>query len=256
MEYFWKENKRFVLAVGGGLAFLLLYQSLVLGKIRGAAELADRTRRNKKAEIEKKMAQGVPTDETLSAARRDRDNNRKVLAGMAPDTAFTLPERFLKPKRDVKAYYDNLKIELTNQLNEKATAGRVAFPQNLGLPEDVTEENASEMLLRLAVVERLVGLCIDAECEKIESVNALHGADQDERTSKKSKFLTKYSVFVRFHGKAESVFKVIHGAQKKGSYLAVTQFEMSRPDATKDVFEASLGAALLKVDDKGTMDAP
>jgi hypothetical protein len=256
MEYFWKENKRFVIALVGGLVFLILYQSFVLGKIRGAAELADRTRRNKQLEIERKMAQGVPTEESLVTARRDRDLTRKVLAAMAPETAFAVPERFQKPKSRVKEYYDNLVIELTDQIREKATNGRVAFPLNLGLPDTVLDEGAPEMMLRLAVVERLVTLCVESACEKIESINPLHGADQDERSSKKSRFLTKYSVFIRFNGTAESVFRIIHGVQKKGSYLAVTQFEMSRPDATKDVFEVGLGVALLKVDDKGALDAP
>jgi hypothetical protein len=156
----------------------------------------------------------------------------------------------------VKEYYDDLLIKLTDELKEKSTNGRVAFPQTLGMPDTVLDENAPEMMLRLAVVDRLVTLCVDAECEKIESINPMHGADQDDRSSKKSRFLTKYSVFIRFSGKAESIFKVIHGAQKKGSYLAVTQFEMNRSDATKDVFEAGLGVALLKVDDKGAMEAP
>src|SRR5882672_4199665 len=255
MEYFWKENKRFVIAVGGGLAFLILYQSLVLGYLRGQADAAERTRRSKKTEIERKMAQGVPTDESLSIARRDRDQNRKVLASMTPETAFVLPERFQKPKRDIRQNFDDARIKLAKELEEKATAGRVAFPQTLGLPEDVNEDSVAEMLARLAVVDRLANLVIDAECEKIESINALHGADQNERSAKKSRFLTKHSVFIRFSGKAESIFRVLHGAQKKGSYLAVTQFEMSRPDATKDVFEASLAVALLKVDDKGALDA-
>ena len=254
MEYFWKENKRFVVAVGGGLVFLLLYQSLVLGKIRGAADAAERRRVSEKRDLERKMAQGVPTDDGLVQGRKDRDLNRKILASMAPETAFVIPERFQKPKRDVKAHYENLKIELLNQLGEKAVAGRMSFPQTVGLPDDVNEDSAAEMLLRLAIVERLTNLCIEAECEKIETVNAVHGADQDERSSKKSQFLTKYSVFIRFHGKAESIFKVVHGVQKKGAYLAVTQFDMSRPDATKDVFEASLGVALLKVDDKGALE--
>ncbi len=254
MEYFWKENKRFVAAVAGGLVFLLLYQSLVLGKIRGAADAAERRRISEKRDLERKMAQGVPTDDSLAQARKDRNLNRSTLAKMGPETTFTIPERFLKPKRDVKAYYENLKIELINQLGEKAVAGRVSFPQTVGLPEDVGDESAAEMLMRLAVVERLTNLCIEAECEKIETINAVHGADQDERSSKKSQFITKYSVFIRFQGKAEAVFKVVHGVQKKGQYLAVTQFDMSRPDATKDVFEASLGVALLKVDEKGALE--
>jgi hypothetical protein len=261
MEYFWKENKRFVIAVGGGLAFLILYQALVLGKIRGAAELAERTRRNKQTELERKMAQGVPTDESLQAARRDRDLTRKVLASLAPETAFTIPDRF-KPKgrspKDQKEQYEDLVISLTKELTEKATNGRLAMPptQTLGTQDSVPDDAVPEMLTRLAVVERLVNLCIDSECEKIESINPVHGADQDERSSKKSRFLTKYSVFIRFSGRADAVFRVVHGAQKKGSYLAVTQFEMSRPDATKDVFEAALGVALLKVDEKGALEAP
>ena len=259
MEYFWKENKKFVIAVGGGLAVLILYQALVLGKIRGAAELAERTRRNKQSELERKMAQGVPTEESLQIARRDRDLTRKVLASMAPETAFLVPDRF-KPKgrtpKDQKEQYEDLVIALTKELSEKATNGRLAMPQTLGMPEPVPDDSVPEMMTRLAIVERLVSLCVDAECEKIESINPTHGADQDERSSKKSRFLTKYSVFLRFSGTAEHIFRVVHGVQKKGSYLAVTQFEMSRPDATKDVFEASLGVALLKVDEKGALEAP
>lgn len=258
MEYFWKENKRFVVAVAGGLAFLILYQSFVLGRIRGAGDSADRRRLTEKRELERKMANGVPNDDGLAQGRKDREQSRKVLASMVPETAFVIPERFLKPKgrgADVSAYYENQKIELVNQLGEKATAGRMSFPQSVGLPDDIKgDEGAVEMLMRLAVVERLTNLCIDAECEKIETINAVHGVDQDERSSKRSQFITKYSVFIRFHGKAESIFKVIHGVQKKGSYLAVTQFDMSRPDATKDVFEASLGVALLRVDDKGALE--
>lgn len=259
MEYFWKENKRFVIAVAGGLAFLILYQSFVLGRIRGAADSAERTRRSKKAEIERKMAQGVPTDDALVAGRKDRDANRRELAKLGPDTVFTISERFQKPKgkgKEAKEHYDDQLIKLTKELSERATEGRVAFPATLGMPDTVQDDQVAEMLTRLAVVDRMVNLIVDAECEKIESINPVHGSEQDEKSSKKSRFLTKYSVFVKFHGKAEAVFKVIHGAQKKGSYLAVTQFEMTRPDATKDVFEASLGVALLKVDDKGELEAP
>ena len=47
---------------------------------------------------------------------------------------------------------------------------------------------------------------------------------------------------------------MVHGAQKKGSYLAITNFDLTRPDATKDVFEASIAVAYLKVDDKAGLD--
>src|SRR5581483_4590060 len=126
MEYFWKENKRFVVAVGAGLALLILYQALVLGKIRGAAELAERTRRSRQSELERKMAQGVPTEESLQIARRDRDLTRKVLSSMAPEAAFTISDRF-KPKgrspKDQKEQFEDLVISLTKELGDKATNG-------------------------------------------------------------------------------------------------------------------------------------
>jgi hypothetical protein len=256
MEYFWKENKKFVVAVAGGLAFLILYNSLVLGPIRRAADSAASTRSREKKDLERRMAQGVPKDDTLVEARRDRDQNRRILAAMVPEVAFTVDDRFMKPKRGgAKEHFDDLKLELTKELKEKATSGKVTPPQSFGMEVDVTEETAPELLLRLAIIDRLVKLAVDSEIEKIEAIDGLYAMDQAARESKKSTFLTKTSVFMRFTGKVESVFKVLHGAQKKGSYLAVTHFEIGRPDATKDLFEASIAVTLLKVDDKGAFEA-
>src|SRR5437868_14748161 len=110
MEYFWKENKRFVVAVGGAFIFLLLYNSFVLGPIRAGAAEATSARVREKRDLERKMAQGVPNDDGLVAGRRDRDQNRKMLAAMTPEVVFTLPERFQKPKREsVTTYFENLK---------------------------------------------------------------------------------------------------------------------------------------------------
>ena len=251
MEYFWKENKKFVIAVAGGLVFLMLYNSFVLGPLKRGAEAAASQRSRERKDLERRMAQGVPKDESLVEARRDRDQNRRLLAAMAPEVGFAVDDRFLKPKRGgAKAHYDDLKIELTNELKEKATAGGVVPPQNIGMGDDVTEETAPELLQRLAIIDRLVKLSVEAGIEKIDTIDGLYMMDRDDRNSRKAQFLTKSSVFMRFTGKVESVFKVLHAAQKKGSYLAVTHFEMGRPDSTKDSFEAQIAVSLLKVDDK------
>ena len=256
MEYFWKENKRFVLAVGGGLIVLLLYNSLVLGKIRGDAADAEKTRMREHRDLGRKMGQGVPNDDGLVAGRRDRDQNRKLLASMTPEVAFALPDRFQRRKEDpLLNYFDNLKLDLTKALQDKAVDNQVALTASPGLPANISEETAPEVLARLAVFDRVVNLAIDSGVEKIETVDAEYGMDRDERSSKKSQFLTKYSVFLKVQGKVESVFRIIHGAQKQGSYLAVTHFEIGRSDATKDLFEASIGVAMLKVDDKAGLES-
>src|SRR5213596_3070775 len=100
MEYFWKENKRFVVAIGGGILFLMLYNGFVLGPIRTGAAEAVRARVREKSELERKMAQGVPTDDGLASGRKDRDQNRNALAKMTPEVAFALSEKFQKPKRE------------------------------------------------------------------------------------------------------------------------------------------------------------
>ena len=76
----------------------------------------------------------------------------------------------------------------------------------------------------------------------------------DEGPAKKGVFLGRLGVFMKFSGKAESVFKVLHGVQKRGQYLAVTNFEANRDDATKDLFAATISVSMLKVDEKGSLD--
>jgi hypothetical protein len=98
-------------------------------------------------------------------------------------------------------------------------------------------------------------LAVESDIDKIETLDGQYMMDRDERSSKKSQFLTKYSVFIKVVGKVESIFKVVHGAQKKGSFLAITNFDLSRPDATKDLFEASIAVAYLKVDDKAGLES-
>lgn len=254
MDYFWKENKKFVLAVGGAFVFLLLYNGFVLSPLSRAASSAASTRAAKKRELERRMAQGVPNDDGLVAGRRDRDQSRKLLASMAPEVTFELGDRYHAPrKKDLRAYFDNLKLDLVEQLRKKAVEGGVALTQNIGMPEDISEETATEALSRIAVAERLVALAIECGVDKIDVVDALH--DQNNQNPNKSQYLTKYSVVMRVVGKAEEVFKLVHGAQKKGSFLAVTQFDMSRPDATKNSFESSITVALLKVDEKAGLEA-
>ena len=254
MDYLWKENKRFVLATAGAFVFLLLYNSFVLGPIGKAASAAATSRTNKKRELERRMAQGVPNDDGLVSGRRDREQNRKLLASMAPEVAFTIDDKFHKPKKkDLREYFDNLKLDLVEHLRKKAVEGRVSLTSNIGMPDDISDETAADALTRLAVIERLILLAIESGVEKIEMVDGQQ--DRDDRGGKKSQYLTKIPVVMKIVAKAESVFKVIHAAQKKGSFLAVTQFEMGRPDATKDLFEASITTALLKIDEKAGLEA-
>ena len=256
MEYFWKENKRFTIAVGAGLLGLILYNGFVLGPIGRSADQAKSRLQKEKAELKARMSNGVPSEDSLRVARATRDRTKLSLAALVKDVDFKAPDKFKKPEREgAKTHFESLNIDLYKELHQKAVSAKIAFPANLGM-DQVNDDNALEYLQRLAIVERVAQVAIDAEIEKIEVIDGLSGAgSRDEAPSKKTSFLTKYAVFMKFSGKAESVFKVLHGIQKKGQYLAVTNFEAARDDATKDLFAATISVALLKVDEKGTLEA-
>lgn len=250
MEYFWKENKKFVLLVGGALVFLVLYNSLVLSKLRSAAALAQSKRSQEKRSLEEKLRSGLPGDDALSLAKRDGDLVRKQMSAMAQESQFKISDRFRKKEKDsTKAFYDGLKEDLKDELQKKAVQGRLTIPPALGLPDDSAEDDAEELLLRLAVVERLVTLAVECGVEKIESIDTKRGSDE----VRKGAFLRKTPVSLRFSGKPEAVMRMLHGAQKKGAYLAVLHFDALRPDVTRDVFEATMTVALLRMDEKAAL---
>jgi hypothetical protein len=255
MDYFWKENKKFVLAVGAGLMAMLLYQLLVLGPVGSSADRAKRNLLKEKAELKALMGNGVPSDDSIRAAKQSRDRLKQTLGTLVADTVFKAPDRYKKADRDsAKSHFESLSIDVAKELRDKATSAKVAFPSLIDFGGQVTDEVAPEYLARLAIVERLALLAIESEVEKIEVIDPLPGGARDEGPGKKGNFLTKLGVFMKFTGKAESVFKVLHAVQKKGQYLSVSGFEAVRDDSTKDQFVATLSVAALKVDDKGTLD--
>jgi hypothetical protein len=59
---------------------------------------------------------------------------------------------------------------------------------------------------------------------------------------------------MKFRGTEQAVFSVLHAVQKKGQFFAVTQFQVSQEDLAKDLCGASIGVALLRVDDKAPIE--
>jgi len=254
MEYFWKENKRFVLSVAGALAFLLIYNMFLLSPLRRDAELAASRRARERKELEIRMSQGVPTPETLRMARTYRDRSRQGLATLVQDVAFKPGDRYKPPPREsARTFFEPLKIDVLAELKAAAVKSKIALTSpNFGFVDDVTDQSAPEFLVRLAVVERLVTLVIESEAEKIDAVDALYGLGGRDEPPQKT-FLSKLSVFIKFSGRAETVFRVLHGVQKKGTYLAVSHFDLTREDPTKDSFSANLAVSLLRVDEKAPL---
>jgi hypothetical protein len=252
MDYFWKENRTFLVATAGAVLAVILYNAFVLAPLREGARAAAARRERERRDLEARAAQGVPSEETLRLARAEREQGRKVLAALVADTAFRPAERFRKPAEGARAHYEDLKIKLGEELRQKAVKARIALAPFSISDEGAEEERVAENLLRLAAVERLATLAIESEVDRIEAIDASAGpaSREDDPSGRKASFVTPYGIFMKFAGKAESVFKVLHGAQKKGQYLAVTQFEARRSEASKDLYQATMTVAILRVDEK------
>jgi hypothetical protein len=252
MDLFFKENKKYLAAVGGGLLVLLLLNALVLSPLGKAAVAARNRRTQERQSFEEKLRAGLPSDEALALAKRDGDLARKQIAQMAAESQFKAADRFRpKGKDGLKAFYDGLKEDLKDELQKKAVQGRVQVPPGVGLPEASDDAEAEELLLGAAIIDRLVSAAVESGVEKIESIDAKRAAE--DPAPGKAVFLRKTPVTVRFSGKPEAVMRMVHGMQRKGSYLSVTKFDAARPDPTRDVFEASMSVALLRVDEKAPL---
>ena len=136
MEYFWKENKKFVIAVGGGLAFLILYNSIVLGPIRrDAAMTGEITLRGKVLSVggikEKVMAAQRANIKTVVLPEGNRRDLTEVPDEVKEGLQFVFAERvedvwkesliplYIVRTRDRKYDEAEYKAERQNQKSER-----------------------------------------------------------------------------------------------------------------------------------------
>ncbi len=253
MDYFWKENKKFVIATGAGLLVLLVYWSFLVSPFRKDASRAAAERLRERSAYEALIAQGVPADDAPAAAALDRDESQKVLGSLLKDIAFKPAKRFEMPAKEAKGHYEDLKLNVQNELKEKAAKAKIDFSGGLGMGDDVRDDLLPELLLRLAVVERVVDQAVAAGVEKIEAVDGMAGADAGPAVQK-GVFLNAYAVFLKVRASSEAAFRILHGVQRKGNYLAVTQFAWAQNDPARDMGDVSITVAVLRVDEKAPLE--
>ena len=242
--------------LGGGVVFFFLYQSFVLGPLNASADKAANDLGMEQKNLQAKMASGVPTEDALALAERTLERSKKQLDDLTSDSKFNVDEKFRKPRGErALPYFEDQMRELYKELKKKAVNSRIAFPKNLGLTEEASEESAPEMLLRLAMIDRLVGAAVGARITRITHIDGIYRADRmEDSTFVEGQFLNKVSVFMRFAGPSEAVHKVLHAVQKKEDYLVVSHFEADKPDPTEDRLEAAIGVTMLVVDPKAPIE--
>lgn len=260
MDYFWKENKKYLISVGAAVLFVLLFQGFVLGPARAKADQVARKRAQDEKALRARVEQGVADEDQIGVARIELKRTKDLLAALQADMVFKEAPRYRKPESSTWVEHWNAeKLEVERDL-QKLTRGLQVPKSFLPNVDDPSEELARELLLRLAVVDRLVQVAVDAKVDRIDAIDMLPvssaGARRDEPVTQKGVFLNSYMVHMAFKGDQQSVFKVLHGVQKKGpGFLSVHHFEVDRRDPTRDYLDAVIRVCLLRVDEKAPIEA-
>ncbi len=256
MEYFWKQNKIYIIAVAAVLVVVGLWWMFVLGPInKGAQDFKDE-RGQAQTELEAKMAGGVATEDMIARGQKDLERTQALVKSLLADAAYVPKDPFNPPDATAaQVFYDG---NLTTWKNIKASAGRVHLMQTTSpFPaiQQASPSLARELLARLAVMNRVVDLAIKSRVTRIEKVNPLPDFEVDKMQdgSMRQQFLNVLPVKLTVTASSASLFALVHGLSKKGEgYVALLGFSAvpAAEDERADQWKCDLEVAALVVNEK------
>ncbi len=254
MEYWWKENRGFVIPVALAVIVFGMWYVLGVGAIRAGGEKIRIARENKETEYQRRIQRGEPSEDTVRRARADLERTNKLVEELKADLSLRMPDSY-KSSKSAPEFFSAMKEDVRKDVVKKAQQHGVLLPDNsLGFPQNLqglADDVAIEYLERLAIVERLATTAAAAGVSKIDTVNAIVGtAGPGEGTDdlKKALFLKKVAVRMKVTGPSQSVFQWLHAVQKKGDGLVVDDFKAEKLSPHEDIFSAELEVSGLKID--------
>jgi len=167
LDAFWQENKRFLIAVGGGVV-LFLIGWMVIASFFGD-ELAAQRRRKKALEAD--LEQPMYSSSALGAARAENEALEQVFAELAGRVEFEpRPEFALRPSDSASSRYFGVVSDVRDDLMTRCGRAGLAFPDDLGLPKlaPTREQEIARYLEALDVIEATLQMGIEAGCERFD----------------------------------------------------------------------------------------
>ncbi|MBI2901485.1 MAG: hypothetical protein HYY17_14970 [Planctomycetes bacterium] len=224
MEYWLKENRKFLIAVGAIALCVILHLVLIYRPISAGAAKEAKTREAKERNYRSQSSGGVPSDAAISQADTELKNLRQKLGDAVKTHRFALPDRFRgkgKHEDHFKDVYLNVRDELKT-LNGSAGLGE--FREDFGFASVISriqgdEVAAEEALLRLAVADAAVRSAI-AVMKPGDRFADIDISIEGPKETGGERFLRKVAVRIRVSGSLEGVFRVAHAFQQS-PYLCV-----------------------------------
>lgn len=256
MEYWLKENKKFLLAVAATALFVLLYWLVVLGPIRRGAQRATDKLAADRQNFAFLSSAGVPDEHALDQANSDLRAQEQKLDDLVKRTRLVVDEKYLSKDKysTYREHFEARKLEVRDVLSDLAGADRDTF--GFAAPPMENEAAYQDGLLRLGVAEAAVNLAVPAAENggKIAAVDPFRGMD---RPNPADLFVRRVPVEMKVVGTAESLFRILHAFQTKGGYLCVDTLTIGRAATSgQDLFDASIVVCGLVVDPTKPLKLP
>ncbi len=169
LNEFWQENKRFVLAVVGGVVVFFIALKVIDGKFhQRAAQRQAAIRR-----VQGDLAQPLFDTQDLARAREQAGALETALVELMPQVEFRPRARFALDDvgGSINARYFAVGSSVSEELRQLAGRSNMRLPDNLGLPPAVVDEGEIARYLEcLDVVDDVVRLAADVGVERIGEV--------------------------------------------------------------------------------------
>lgn len=229
MEYWLKENRKFLMAVGAMALSVLVLWIALLRPLDGAAS----REANKQADLLRayraRTADGVPADAAVGQAEAELRARKDRLAELTRLHHLPLAEKFTTKDAKASGYkeqFDSLKLEVRDDLSKlNESAGLGEFPQTLGFDTLVIdgEEAARDALLRLGVADAAVKSAIKVMKlnDRFLSIDiSLPGRGEGDV------FVRRAPVKLRVSGALKSLFEIVHALQRE-PFLSLDAFAVT-----------------------------
>ena len=169
LNSYWQENRRFLLAVAGGVvAFLIGW--MIIDRIYGSDLTAQVKRRGS---IQKSLREAMFTSADLSEARAQNEALRAAVAELARHAEFRPREEFVLREGDApSSRYFAVVTDVRDDLRSRCSRAGLSIPDELGLPKlsPTRPQEIARYLEGLDVVEATIQMAIEAGVRRIDEI--------------------------------------------------------------------------------------
>jgi hypothetical protein len=244
---YWQENKRFVMAVGGGLVLFAIGE-MMIGSFVGDELVA---RRAEVARKQRSLREARYGSSERSTARQENQALLEAVGTLEEHVTYpTRPEFQIEPARGsaTNQYFARVQ-EVRERLLREAGRQGMRLDGNLGLPTPAPtrEEEIERHLQALDLVERVCDLALEAGVERVEDIQI--SLDTGFLSGRASGPFEKTRVKIELRGPSTPIVRLLEATQDpaRGAPLVVDQLDMAPQTNKPEEAEAEVTFAIVRL---------